>query len=89
MEKRSRLRPALPLPPGVPEQLEGVVEQLAREDAIRMLLHADVERVLDQPWRDARGVTDADRAKTLAEAELEQVVDGGVARGGAEDASVA
>ena len=80
--------PALPLPPGVPQQLERVVEQLPRQHAIRMLLHAHVERVLEQPWRDPRRVTDADGAQALGEAELQEVVHRGIARGGAEDAPV-
>ena len=50
-----------------------------------MLLHQDVEGVLHEARRDARGMADADRPEALGEAELEQVVHRGVAGRGAED----
>ena len=38
----------------MPQQLERVVEQLAGEGAVRVLLHSHVEGVLDQARREAQ-----------------------------------
>ena len=70
----------------VAEQVVGLVEELPREDAVRVLLHHEVERVLLNPRGDARRMTDAQGPQPPAETERGQVVHRSVARGGAEHA---
>jgi hypothetical protein len=70
---------------GVAEEGEGLVEELAGEDAVGVVLDDEVQGVLLEAGSDASGVADADGAQALVETEVGEVVDGGVAGGGAEE----